>query len=174
MKMLISSFLTLVFSAHALAGTSMKPGSWKIQTKMSTDGKAQVDPMAAMGEALKKMPAAQRKMVEEAMNKAMKEQGQSGLKMDKDGVTVCYTKDMLDSDLGLKKQYETQKCNISNYIKSDSSISLSFLCPDGAKGDLKMTITDPTHFNGITKMVSAKGVASEIITTAQFVSEKCQ
>lgn len=174
MKHLILALSVLVLTSSAFAGLNAKPGKWRLETKMSMEGKPQVDPMAVMREAMKDMPAAQRKQVEEAMAKA----GQSNPDMpkvsfDKNGVTICYTQEMLNGDLGLKKQQEDQKCKVSDLEKTSSSMSMKFKCADGAYGDTKWNVTDPTHMSGVTHIVTAQGKKSEINFKAEFLSAKC-
>lgn len=164
-----------------MASLNMKPGKWRIATTMSQEGKAQVDPMAKMREAMGKMTPAQKKQMEEMMAKMGKNlaQGKADVNklpkvgFDKDGMTICYTKEMLEGDLGLQKQQEDQKCKVSDFNKTSSKISMKFTCEDGASGEGQWTITDPTHLNGVTKLVSAKGTKSEIKFKAEFLTAKC-
>ncbi len=168
----------LALSSIAQANFAITPGKWRVETKVSTGGKEQVDPLAAMREALSKMPAAQRKLVEDAMAKANQDQAKANKHMpkvgfDQQGMTLCYTKEMLDTDMGLQKQYQDQKCEVSNLVKTSSQISLTFKCKNGSSGDVKWSLVDATHMTGQTKLVAADGKKSDIQMKAEFLSAQC-
>ncbi len=174
MKHLLLALSLLIVSSSAMANLLMKPGKWRMETQMSADGKEQIDPMAKMREAMKDMPPAQRKQMEDMMAKAGKSNpDMPKIGFDKNGMTICYTKEMLDGDLGLKKQQEDQKCKVSDFKKTSNKISMKFKCEDGASGDSQWNITDSTHMNGVTKIVSSKGKKSEIKFKAEFLTAKC-
>jgi|GEM_PF-4133979 len=173
MKHLLACSL-LAFTTSALASVIMKPGKWRLETQMSTEGKAQVDPMAKMREAMKDMTPAQRKQMQDMMAKMGKSNpDMPKVGFDPNGMTICYTKEMLEGDLGLKKQQEDQKCKVSDFQKSSTKISMKFKCEDGASGDSVWNITDATHMNGLTKINDAKGKKSEIKFKAEFLTAKC-
>lgn len=174
MKHLMLTLALTTLSTSALANFIMKPGKWRLETQMSAEGKPQIDPMAKMREAMKDMTPAQRKQMEEMMAKMGKTNpDMPKVGFDKNGMTICYTKEMLEGDLGLKKQQEDQKCKVSDFTKSPTKISMKFKCEDGASGDSQWNITDPTHMNGVTKIVSSKGKKSEIKFKAEFLTAKC-
>ena len=166
--------LFLILTSPAFAGLGAKPGKWKLETQISQDGKSIGDPMAKMREAMKDMSPAQRKQMEEMMAEMTKTNpDMPKVGFDKNGMTICYTKEMLDDDLGLKKQQEDQKCKVSDFTKTTNKISMKFKCADGATGDSQWSITDPTHMTGRTKLVSGKGQKSEVKFKAEFLSAKC-
>ncbi len=174
MKHLLLALSLLVLTSPAFAGLGAKPGKWKLETQISQDGKSMGDPMAKMREAMKDMSPAQRKQMEEMMAKMTKTNpDMPKVGFDKNGMTICYTKEMLDGDLGLKKQQEDQKCKVSDLEKSSSSMSMKFKCEDGAYGDTKWKVTDPTHMSGVTNIVTGQGKKSEVRFKAEFLSAKC-
>ncbi len=177
MKIFFTLFLVCGISTQVQAGLDMKPGKWKIETMMSKDGKAKADPMIAMNEAMSKMPEAERKMVQDAMDKAMSEQSKNRkmpkVNIGKEGMTLCYTKDLLEGDLGLKEQYEEQNCKVSDLKQSSSAISLKFKCKDGSSGDVKINLTDSTHYTGRVDLVSGDRQKSEIEMKGTFLSAEC-
>jgi hypothetical protein len=174
MKLSLLTMMILTLSSPAMAKLIMKPGKWKLETAISQEGKSVGDPMAKMREAMKDMSPAQRKQMEEMMAKMTKTNpDMPKVGFDKNGMTICYTKEMLEGDLGLKKQQEDQKCKVSDFIKTSSKMSMKFKCEDGATGDSQWNITDPTHMTGLTRLVSAKGKKSEVKFKAEFLSAKC-
>lgn len=173
MKLFLACSL-LGLATPLLASVIMKPGKWRLETQMSTDGKPQVDPMAKMREAMKDMTPAQRKQMQDMMAKMGKTNpDMPKVGFDPNGMTICYTKEMLDGDLGLKKQQEDQKCKVSDFQKSSTKISMKFKCEDGATGDSVWNITDATHMNGLTQLKDAKGKKSQIKFKAEFLTAKC-
>lgn len=174
MKHFLLTLSIFTISSSAMASLIMKPGKWRLETQMSAEGKEQIDPMAKMREAMKNMTPAQRKQMEDMMAKMGKSNpDMPKVGFDKNGMTVCYTKEMLDGDLGLKKQQEDQNCKVSDFQKTTNKITMKFKCEDGASGDSVWNITDPSHLNGLTKIVTSKGKKSEIKFKAQFLSAKC-
>jgi hypothetical protein len=174
MKQFLLVLSLIIISAPVMASLAIKPGKWRIETQMSTEGKAQIDPMAKMREAMKDMTPAQRKQMQDMMAKMGKTNpDMPKVGFDPNGMTICYTKEMLDGDLGLKKQQEDQKCKVSDMQKSSTKISMKFKCEDGASGDSQWNITDSTHMNGVTKIVTSKGKKSEIKFKAEFLTAKC-
>lgn len=170
--------LNLMFSLSANAALQMKPGKWRIQSTVSTEGKPAVDPMAKMREAMAKMTPEQKKQMEEMMGKmghAGKNQDSKAPKFgfDKDGMTMCYTKEMLETGLDVKKKQEAQKCKVSDHKRTDKSISMKFKCEDGSSGTTEWKLSDDTHMTGITKTQSAKGKKGEINFKAEFLTSKC-
>ena len=165
---------TLLFSFSAQAALLMKPGKWRIETLIKRDGTGGqvVNPMAKMNEAMKTMPPEQRKEIE-AMTAKMRNKEMPKIGFDKGGMTVCYTKEMLESGLDIRKNQEAQKCRIFNHKISSSLVSMNFRCDNGTTGDTEWKVINETNLTGRTKTVNAQGKKSLMNYKATYLGKDC-
>ncbi len=179
MKSFTYALVLTLMSLSANAALMMKPGKWRIQSTITRDGKVQESPQAKMQAAMKSMTPEKRKEMEAMMGKMKARLGQDKavkgpqFGFDEKGMTMCYTKEMLESGLGTKEQHEKQKCKISDHVQTPKLVSMKFTCENGSSGSSEWKVIDETHMTGTTKMVSTKGSKMETHMKAEFLSSKC-
>ncbi len=180
MKILFFIFASFFVLGSAQAVLNMKPGKWRIQTTMVGSDGTKADPMAKMRDALAKMSPEKRKQMEAMMaqmkqtvQKAHPNQKMPDVQFDKDGMTMCYTKEMLNSGLDEKKKHEARKCKITDHQQTSTLVSMKFNCENGSSGTTEWKVVDDTHMSGSTKTVNSKGQKHEVDYKAQFLSAKC-
>ncbi len=169
--------LALLMSANIYAATplGMKPGKWRINTMMKNAGGKAEDPMAKLGEAMKNMTPEQRKEMQAMMAKMGQDKKQAGPQVgfDSKGMTVCYTKELLENGLDNKKDREKSKCKISDHKQTAKMASMNFKCENGSSGRSEWNVVDETHIKGKTTTISDKGEKHEMAYKAEFLSSKC-
>lgn len=185
MKSISFALMIFSFALSAQAALMMKPGKWRINSTMTHDGKTAPSSggmMAKRNAAMRNMTPAKRKEMEQMMAKmrekfgqkhGMPDQAMPKVGFDKDGMTVCYTKEMLESGLNLKKEHEARKCKISDQKHTPQLVSMKFNCENGSAGSSEWRVIDETHMSGSTKIVNAKGSKSEVKYQAEYLGAKC-
>ncbi len=172
MKTFLVAFFMLT---HAHASFQIKPGKWKIESTLTSGGKT-VNPTAKLSEAMKKMTPEQKKQMETLMAKmgnSQKTKNAPQVGFEGNGMTMCYTKEMLESGAHFNHPQEKQNCKISDQHQSPQQVTMSFTCADGSSGNTVWNIVDDEHMNGINKITTAKGQKSEIKYKAQYLTSKC-
>jgi len=167
-KMILFCCTTLI-STTANAALNLKPGLWRVQSKVTRDG-VEFDPQAMMKQAMAKMSPEQKKQMESMMAKMGK--GGPAVSMGDEGLEVCYTSELLKND-ALFTQQQSGECSHEFPVKSASRMVIKFKCKNGVEGEGEWNLKDSTHYSGTMKINEKSGKKSEIKYQAQFASPNC-
>jgi hypothetical protein len=161
-----SLFVTLMLvSPLAYSALDMKPGLWKVDMVIKTNGK-EIRPQTEMQKAIAKMPEAKRKQMLEMMGEVQPSIDPNG------GTKVCYSKAMLEKPESIGQQ-AAKKCTTKLVTNKPKKVVTNFKCEDGTKGDATWSVKNSKSYTGLVNIVSAKGEKSEINYKADFVTEDC-
>jgi hypothetical protein len=156
-KNLLAAAALLAVVLPAAAQSTMKPGLWEINNKMSG---GQVDKaMAQMQEQMAKMPPDQRRMMEDMMAKR-------GVRMVPGGVMsvqVCMTKEMAE-----RNEVPTREgCTSNKQQRSGNTIHVTFSCtkpPSSGEGDV--SFTPETYTSHMTIKTQRQGKEETLVADA--------
>lgn len=165
----ISVFAGLVlsfFAIGAFAGSSLKPGLWKVTATVSAGGK-QINASEQMQKAMAKMNPEQRKKMEAMMKQHHIQQPSS------DGVKVCYTEEQLKHDAAFYHNEAKHTCTSKQIMKSANRTKFDINCKDGTKGTAEWTVVSSTNYTGKIDSVSPKTGKTDISIEGTFVSTNC-
>lgn len=162
MKILL---LSLLLSLSAEAALKLKPGKWKIDSTIISGGK-EFKPERT----LSKLTPEQRKQMEAVM----KAKGAPHVSADGNAMIMCYTKEMLNSGLGLKEDQEKRNCQVSDHQTTDHRVSMTFKCTDGSHGNSVWTVVDDEHLSGTNTIIASNGKKSEMKYKAEFLTANCR
>jgi hypothetical protein len=167
-----------IFLAIALAGSTlsasaqtMKPGLWEIKNNMSTSSGELEKAMAMAQKEMAKMPADQRKMVEDMMAK-------QGIGMSASSgnptIKVCMTKEMIErNDLAAHQG----DCKQTVLPRTGSTMRFSFVCSNPpSSGEGQITFVSPEVYTmkmDVKTQAKGKAEAMTMQASGQFLSSEC-
>lgn len=162
MKYLLVS-LTLLSTA-SWGALDMKPGLWKVDMRMTSDGKT-VNPSNQMKTAMEKMPEAEKKKMMDMMGKV-----NSGVKPNGE-TTICYSKEVVQKPESMGRP--SPDCKTSLVTNTGNKIVSNFTCKDGTTGDSTWDMKTPESMMGRVNVRDPKGKTSQITYDGKFVKADC-
>lgn len=161
-----SLFIILMLASPlAYSALDIKPGLWKVEMVIKTNGK-EIKPQTEMQKAIAKMPEAKRKQMLEMMGELQPAVDPNA------GTKVCFSKAMLEKPESIGQQ-EAKKCTTKVVTNKPKKVVTNFKCEDGTKGDATWSVKNSKSYTGLVNIVSAKREKSEINYKADFVTEDC-
>lgn len=165
--------LTLALTGTALnvSAQTLKPGLWEIKNSMSTGSGDMEKAMAVAQQELAKMPADQRKMMEDMMAK-------QGITMNAGSGTpaikVCMTKEMIERNDVTAQQGD---CQHTVLPRTGNAIKFTFACSKPASsGEGQVTFVNPESYTlkmNVKTQAKGKPETMTLQASGQFLSPEC-
>lgn len=170
------SMIALTLTSSAFAGLEMKPGLWKVEMKIG--GGEHGAKIQKAQEMMAGIPEAQRKQMMAMMEKmgGKKTAGLSNLSdmmPGKDGMKICYSKEMLEKPENLGKFDKNKKCDVKVKTTTSKLVEIEIACEDGTKGNGTFKVIDSENYEGKIAIDSKKAGKLEIEQKAKFASADC-
>jgi hypothetical protein len=172
MKKLNQLLITAVLASGAACAVAqtLKPGLWEINNKMSGGSGAAEKAMAEAQKQLAKMPANQRKMMEDMM-------AQQGVGMGAGGAMtakVCMTREMVERNAVATQQGD---CKQTSSPRVGNSMKFSFVCtrpPSGGEGQVVFVSPEAyTMTMALNTSASGKPEKMNMDASGKFLSAEC-
>jgi hypothetical protein len=163
--------LALAGGALSTSAQTMRPGLWEIKNNMSTSSGEMEKAMAMAQQELAKMPADQRKMMEDMMAK----QGIGmGVVSGSPTLKVCMTQEMIE-----RNEMATQQgdCQHTVLPRTGNTMKFSFVCSKPpSTGEGQVTFVSPEAYTMKMQLkTKAKGKTESVSMEAsgRFLSPEC-
>jgi hypothetical protein len=161
--------LALTASALSVSGQTMKTGLWEVKNKMSTSSGELEKAMAMAQKEMAKMPADQRKMMEDMMDK----QG-IGMGAGTPSIKMCMTKEMIERNEVTAQQGD---CQHTALPRTGNTMKFSFVCSQPpSSGEGQVTFVSPEAYTLKMKLKTQTKGKTETMTmdaSGQFLSSEC-
>ena len=173
MKLRLHLLPTLLLAASALnvSAQTMKPGLWEMKTKMNTNSGEMEKAMALAQKELAKMPADQRKMMEELM-------AQQGMKVDVSAGTtdikLCLTPEMVARN---EVAVQDGDCKQTMLPRVGNTLKFTVVCTQPpSTGEGQITFVSPEAYTMTMQVktpVNGKKETMAMQASGQFLSTNC-
>lgn len=154
----------LISSPGAWAALNMKPGLWKVDMRVTSDGKT-VNPSETMKNAMAKMPEADKKKMMDMMGKMDTGVGPNG------ETNICYSKKAIDKPETMGRP--SPDCKTTLVTNTGNKVVSNFTCKDGTTGDAIWDLKSPENMMGKINVRDPKGKNSEITYDGKFIQADC-
>jgi hypothetical protein len=163
--------LALTASALSVSAQTMKPGLWEVKNKMSTSSGELEKAMAMAQKEMAKMPADQRKMMEDMMAK----QGIGiGMGAGTPSIEMCMTKEMIERNEVTAQQGD---CQHTALPLTSNTMKFSFVCSQPpSSGEGQVTFVSPEAYTLKMQLKTQTKGKTETMTmdaSGQFMSSEC-
>ncbi len=163
--------LALAGSTLSVSAQTLKPGLWEMKSKIISGSGEMEKSMAIAKRELAKMPAAQRKMMEDMMAK-------QGISMDAGAGTtslkLCMTAEMIARN---EMPAQDGDCKQTVLPRTGNSMKFSFICSEPpSSGEGQVTFLNPEAYTMKMQMkTQATGKAESMVveSSGQFLSTAC-
>jgi hypothetical protein len=163
----------LACSASAYSADNIKPGLWEMTNQMqgSAGGEA-ANAMAAMQKQMASMPAEQRKMMQDMLEKQGMQIGSTaGGGM---AVKLCMTQEMIDRN---EVALQEGNCTHTNSARTGNSMKFSFVCtkpPSSGEGEVNFTSPEAYTSRVVVKStVRGKPETMDMRTSGRWLGKDC-
>lgn len=157
-------FTLLVASPSAWSALNMKPGLWKVDMQIKSEGK-DIDPAGQSTNPTANMPEAEKQKLLSMMGKVNSGIGPTG------DAEICYSKELIQKPEALLKPGE--KCESALVTNTTSKIVSTFKCKDGTTGEATWNVKSADALMGQVNMRDPQGKKSQISYNGKFVQEAC-
>jgi hypothetical protein len=162
MKFLILTLL--IASPSAWSALNMKPGLWKMNMRIVSEGK----PVEVTGQS----PNPAKNIPEAEKQKLMSLMGKSNAGVGPNGETnVCYSKEAIRQPEKVAKP--EPKCETTLVTNTATKVVTNFKCPDGTTGDATWDVKAADTMMGMVNLRDPQGKTSQVSYNGKFQQDAC-